>query len=163
MREAHAVRVVAAYEERFWSKVKRLGPDECWLWSGHRWPKGYGAFKDYGGSLNPASRVAFVMEVGEIPPGMVVMHTCDNPPCVNPRHLIAGTPQENNRDRDIKGRQVSPRGEKHSHSSITNDTARVIKERLATGERQSSVADGLRVSRNVVGQIARGRTWKHVT
>jgi DNA-binding Xre family transcriptional regulator len=88
-------------EHRFWSKVDTTG--ECWLWMGSRRPLGYGAVK-VGGRVLHAHRVAYELTHGSIPEGFVVMHRCDNPPCVNPAHLHLGTRSENTRDMHAKGR-----------------------------------------------------------
>jgi DNA-binding Xre family transcriptional regulator len=88
-------------EQRFWSKVDRSG--DCWLWTGARRPLGYGALKIDGRVLH-AHRVAYEPVYGDIPPELVVLHTCDNPPCVNPAHLRLGTRSDNTRDMYAKGR-----------------------------------------------------------
>lgn len=92
-------------ESRFWSKVDKSG--DCWVWVAGKWssnPKlGYGQFwKD--GSMHKAYRVAWELTHGPIPPGAHVMHVCDNPPCVNPEHLVLGTHGANMADKKRKGR-----------------------------------------------------------
>lgn len=86
--------------ERLWSRVELAGPDDCWEWTASRLNRGYGSFAP--GMV--AHRVAYEITYGPIPPGLYVMHTCDNPPCSNPRHLRVGTPQENVDDMVAKGR-----------------------------------------------------------
>lgn len=90
--------------QRFWSRVQRSGPDDCWLWTG-----GTGSRLRYGrmrvGKLEAyAHRLSYEMHIGAIPEGFVVMHTCDVPQCVNPAHLSVGTHADNIADRDAKGR-----------------------------------------------------------
>ena len=68
--------------------------DSCWEWQKLRYPTGYGRF----GQLY-AHRVSWEIENGDIPEGLHILHTCDNPPCVNPKHLYVGTHQDNMRDR----------------------------------------------------------------
>lgn len=90
-------------EERFWSRVDRRGPDECWPWTGSRNPAGYGAFSR-GGKRSNTHRVAWEMTHGPIPGRLHVLHACDNPPCCNPAHLSLGTHEDNMADMVAKGR-----------------------------------------------------------
>lgn len=90
--------------EFFWTKVHKLGPDECWEWLGSKDKDGYGRY-----NMKPtrygAHRISYQIENGTIPPGQVICHTCDNPGCVNPKHLFAGTQLDNIKDMDNKGRR----------------------------------------------------------
>lgn len=88
--------------ERFWAKVDRSS-DGCWEWTGGRFDEGYGTIRVAGRSLK-THRVAWELVQGAIPEGLCVCHRCDNPPCCRPDHLFLGTREENNRDRDEKGR-----------------------------------------------------------
>jgi hypothetical protein len=87
----------------------------CWLWfaciSGNN---SYGAIR-HNGKATLAHRVSWEMRNGPIPAGMHVLHRCDTPTCVNPDHLFLGTPLDNARDRDAKGRRVAPSGKTHWH------------------------------------------------
>lgn len=88
---------------RFWSKVDKRGPDECWEWKAARQPAGYGKFW-LDGKEQGSHRVALIASGVEIPAGYVGMHKCDNPPCCNPNHLLAETASENQKDKFRKGR-----------------------------------------------------------
>lgn len=96
--------------QRFWPKVDRRGSDECWEWQGARRGRGYGAFGVPGGKNVDAHRMSYALAHNLDPLNMpfVVRHTCDNPPCVNPAHLIAGTTQDNVNDMRDRGRAHFP-------------------------------------------------------
>ena len=88
--------------ERFLSKVEFTGT--CWIWRGSNRGKGYGNI--WANRLSKvATRVSWELFKGVIPNGLLVCHTCDNPPCVNPDHLFLGTQQDNMNDKVKKGRQ----------------------------------------------------------
>jgi hypothetical protein len=93
------------FEDRFLQKV--LKTENCWLWTGSKIPKGYGKFQTVI-SKNKykqeySHRISYELFVGKIE-NKCVLHTCDNPSCVNPKHLFLGTQKENIEDRQQKGR-----------------------------------------------------------
>ena len=90
--------------ERFWAQVCPEPMSGCWLWSGAPLQNtGYGRIR-VGQISKRAHRVSYELNIGVIPQGLSVLHRCDVPSCVNPRHLFLGTLLDNNRDRDAKGR-----------------------------------------------------------
>lgn len=97
----------------FWDRVdKSGGPDSCWPWTGALNKSGYGSY-GAGGLIHTASRRAYELTNGPIPAGPgyhghVVMHSCDNRRCCNPKHLSVGTQTDNNEDRDRKRRLFDP-------------------------------------------------------
>lgn len=158
------------------------GPDACWPWQGPRFRAGYGRSGHHG----YAHRAAYENAHGPIPPGMVVRHRCDNPPCCNPAHLVLGTHAENMADMVARGRQCKgarkaaimrkvaargnrhgfrrhpeacARGERSGHAKLTETDVRAI--RRATGT-QSEIARRYGVSQTTVSEILRRQIWKHL-
>lgn len=84
--------------ERFWEKVDRRGPADCWLWTATRTAKdGHGRFYPITGKGVLAHRFAYELLVGPIPDGLVIDHLCRVRLCVNPAHLEPVTAEENTR------------------------------------------------------------------
>ena len=150
-------------EVRFWSKVDRRGPDDCWTWTAARDKDGYGHF-----SINTAApggrahRASWVFANGPVPPGLCVCHRCDNPPCVNPGHLFLGTNSDNMRDREAKGRRVAVVGSAHGIAKLSESQVASILRRVAAGELRTAVAKDLGVHLVTVTRIVTGETWRHV-
>ena len=151
-------------EERFWRHVDKTG--ECWLWTAHtKSGKGYGRLGagGKGGKYLCAHRVSYELHNGPIHDGGVVMHTCDNPSCVNPAHLKLGTTAENIQDAYDKGRKVSPfkKGAAHHNATLDDEKVRLIRQN--PNIKISQFARLLGVSVSNISAIRRGETWKHVT
>ena len=101
----------ATHDARFLSKVDQRGPDDCWPWTGALDKHGYGAFwiptpgQKSRGKTVKAHRYSLSMKLGrELEPGEEARHKCDNPVCVNPRHLEPGTHADNMNDSVTRGR-----------------------------------------------------------
>ena len=95
---------------RFWSRVEKTAA--CWIWQGGKDRDGYGKvtrWADGKSQTLAAHRVAAASAIAEFAPGLVVRHKCDNPICCNPDHLQMGTQADNIRDRDERGRGLTPK------------------------------------------------------
>lgn len=131
-------------EERFWAKVDRRGPDECWPWIGATNNRGYGQFW-YGGGQRLSHRIAWLLLRGPVG-DLFVLHRCDNPICVNPAHLFLGTHQDNMQDMVTKGRHAMQR---HPEKAARGDRhgLRLHPERIARGDRHGSKTHPERLAR----------------
>jgi len=148
---------------RFWSKVQKGKPDECWLWTASKNNKGYGTL-GLGSKTFRAHRVAWTIANGPIPDGLCVLHHCDNRLCQNPACLFLGTKADNNADRDRKGRQVpgAAYGELNGQAKLTVQSVRDIRKRAAEGESRHALARECGVSRQTIDNVVRRKFWKHV-
>jgi HNH endonuclease len=155
-----------AAAQRFWAKVQ-IGAG-CWEWQAGKDWDGYGTIKVKSETLKRsvgAHRVSYVLHFGEIPPGMIVRHTCDNPSCVNPGHLLLGTTADNMADKVRRGRLPDQRGEKNPHNKLKEETVRQIFA-LASGPsppRQRDIAAQFGVCQMTVSLIKQRKIWAHVT
>lgn len=150
---------------RLWGKVEIGGPDECWEWRGARSGGGYGQLRVEGRTRN-AHRL-LVERTRGLSEGEVVRHSCDNPPCCNPRHLLVGSSADNARDMVERGRQHpnsigALRGSNHGRAKLTEDGVRDLRRRYAAGESATVLATEYGIARVRVARIAAGREWSHV-
>ena len=153
---------------RFLSRVpKELPPEACWPWLGGC--QKYGRFYlDRGTHM--AHRVAFSIASNDAIGGSLILHTCDNPPCVNWRHLFKGTPKDNSKDMRDKGRW---RGGENKHCKginnpkaiLTEDAVREIRLRWPDGhttDYRRRLAAEFGISLCTVYSVANRRSWCHI-
>lgn len=143
--------------DRFWTKVRKAAG--CWEWLASKNHKGYGQFA-YRRTNFYAHRVSWLLHFGD-PGGLLVLHHCDNPGCVNPEHLYIGTHQDNSNDCMRRGRVYRPRGEKGTKAKLTNEDVAMIRSIMPkTRTDRTELAGRLGVSWYTIGEIVRGETWK---
>lgn len=138
----------------------------CWEWQGARNWAGYGGLTIAGGTC-AAHVIAYILANGDKPSrGYDVMHTCDNPPCINPEHLVRGTRSDNMKDCSRKGRSKAYRGglpgERNGQAKLTEAAVVAIRRRAATGEYHRVIAADYNVSDAAVDLVVSRKTWKHV-
>jgi hypothetical protein len=147
---------------RFWDKVQRAGPDDCWPWQANTNRTGYGRFKIASRLSVTAHRVAWTAVNLRDPGELIVRHRCDNPPCCNPKHLEIGTPLDNARDKVERGRCRSGNqgGEKNGHATLTTEQVGQIVEAFRKGLNNQQIADRMPVGHSLVSRIRTGRSWR---
>ena len=148
---------------RFWDYVdKSAGRNGCWVWTGNKFKFGYGSYgRACRGNTIVAHRISWELCRGKIPRGLFVLHQCDNPPCVNPRHLYLGTQDDNMKDRSRRNRQ--PKGEQQSMSKLRETDIPVIRARKSNQRGAApAVARDYGVHPCTIKAIWEGRAWKHV-
>jgi hypothetical protein len=140
-------------ELRFWSKVRRGEPDECWPWTGEI-DRGYGRFYTTGREHKHAHRLAYEFSARPIPAGLHVLHSCDNRPCCNPAHLRVGTNEENVRDRVSRERSAC--------KLSVDKVARMRKIYRRGGLTQADIGSMFGVSQSTANRALRGDCWRRV-
>jgi hypothetical protein len=130
----------------------------CWLWEGYVNKDGYGTVTRQG-QIYMAHRYSWIVNRGEIPPGLYLLHRCDTPPCINPDHLYLGTAADNAADMKRRGRQLDQSGE-HNHSAkLTEEDVLAIR---ADARIQREIALDYGINRSLVSLIKARKTWTHI-
>lgn len=165
---------------KFWDHIEVLDTKDknsCWKWKGATDRQGYGIFwfvppgkkkrnKNSLWTSFRAARLMYILEHGKpIPPGMLTLHSCDVPHCVNPFHLRLGTAKDNAADRVARGRgNQSPRGESHPRRKLTDKKVRdICVMYFHKGMSLTDLGRKFGVKTSTVGKIVKGGAWKHIT
>lgn len=147
-------------ESRFWEKVNRRGKGDCWNWTANK-THGYGVLatkKPY--SAEKAHRFSWMLHYGEIPNGMAICHSCDNPSCVNPNHLMLATQKANMIDAAKKGKLKFYKigvGEENNTAKLSDQQVQSMRKDYSTGKftyREMAEKYGVRDSSKILRNIS---------
>ena len=153
--------------QRFWRLVQRGDLAACWPWRGTTAViGGYGRFSvKHGGKQRSllAHRVAFGITRGLDLTGAAVCHSCDNPPCCNPRHLSRSNQAQNAHERQLRGRGSKLKGITHPCARLNAAQVREIRCQSRAGlESYRQLGKRFGLAKNTIGDIVTGRSWKSV-
>jgi hypothetical protein len=154
-------------EQRFWDYVDKNGsvPDhmarlgKCWIWRGVKDRYGYGNIAVIGKTVL-SHRFSFSLHYKVPIKGFCVLHKCDNPPCVNPKHLFRGNNKDNSYDMTKKGRQA--KGENVHLAKLNAEKVKAIRTLIQDGHSECSIARIFHVTQHTVYCIKYRITWKHI-
>ena len=143
--------------ERFWENVDVKGEEDCWLWNGSKTAAGYGVI--YWSSDNTyAHRISIELDGRVIPARFHACHTCDNPPCVNPKHLFVGSPRDNMLDKVAKNRHTY--GETHPAAKLTDNDVVKIRQLALENVILGDIAKQFKISVNYVSELVTNKKRK---
>lgn len=141
--------------------------ERCWEWQGPRNRKGYGMISlrrtfDYCQDM-PVHRLVYMLTVGAIPDRMLICHSCDNRPCINPHHLFLGDDLINCHDKIKKGRLNPEKGTDRYNCKLDEEKVKEIRS-YCVGVRgqMMDMARKFSVSVSVIANIVHRTRWKHV-
>lgn len=155
----HTGKCGVTFDELFWAKVDKNGPNGCWVWNGYCQKFGHGWTR-----FGLAHRYAWEQLRGVVPEGQFVLHKCDNPPCVNPDHLYVGGRQDNQNDMANRGRSVW--GERSHYAKLTAKQVKLIRSLFVrTGEKKSNaneLAEQFGIKHGQLLKIVNGQSWRQL-
>lgn len=137
--------------------------NSCAIWMGHLTRGGYGKISKLvnGKCASVRShRAVYELYFGLFDPSVEVLHSCDNPPCCNIRHLFIGSQQDNMSDKISKNRHA--KGETMGNAKLTTREVIRIKSLIERGEKQKNIAAQFDASEATISAIKLGKIWKHV-
>lgn len=168
--------VAAAY--LLWRLTERIEATKsgCWEWQGARQSQGYGTIHlknwNWPERVVVVHRLIYELCVDAIPDGLCVLHRCDNPRCVRPDHLFAGSNGDNIADKVAKGRQARGQSVRRNHGHLKGETVKTarltaedvlaIRKADADGESPAVIAERHGISGTQVRTIVSGRSWAHL-
>lgn len=151
---------------RLLNRIEKI--NECWEWQGMLNNHGYGVIVTEN-KRKYAHRESYKEFIGEIPNSKCVCHTCDNPKCINPKHLWIGTREDNNKDTVKKGRHnyginliPAMKGEKSPNSKLKNEDIFDIRQMLEKNIKRKEIEKKYKISRGHLSMIANRQIWNHI-
>lgn len=161
------------YDRDFLAKLESRAVKQdngCWIWQGavgghktgsrHQYPSVH-----YRGETARGNRIVYQLTYGEIPKGLLVCHSCDEPLCINPKHLFLGTQQHNMRDAALKGRVKVPglKGEEHANAKFTDEEVIQLRKDYQQGKfTYRGKAEELGINRTTLGRLLSGATYSYL-
>lgn len=144
-------------EQRFSAKCGSQNSNGCIPWLGYKIQSGYGLLQtaSTGSKKTTAHRIAWVLANGDLEAGILVLHKCDNPGCVNPDHLFLGSQQDNVTDMVSKNRHSWR--ERTPWQKLDMGDIKTVYDLRHAGHTQQEVADKLGVSRPLISLIESGK------
>ena len=149
--------------EKFLVKIEQGdNEDDCWKWHSYK-SNGYGRFR-INNKNQGAHRISYeYFNNCKIKEGMIILHSCDNPECCNPKHLSEGTQAKNMADKEAKNRHNHVKGERHGNSKLTEVQVLKIREKYAIGNTSySSLAKEYNIDYKCIRRIIDKKLWKHI-
>ena len=153
------IKLTKADSKRFWSLVEKRGPNDCWHWKGSHVASGYPRYYSFTGFDYRAHRVACFLAYGNS--GDMTCHTCNNPWCVNPRHLYPGDIHTNTDDK--RKAETTPRGEANNKAKLSRKQVMEIVRLYNLDKTTSQIAQILGLHREIVYKVCSGRCWSWLT
>ena len=144
---------------RFWDKTERDPETGCEEWTGALDLDGYGVFW-LDGKTHRAHRVSYQWFYHTLEDGDVLLHTCDNPICVEPTHLSIGSQSDNLTDMKEKGRAA--KGVDNANTKLQESDIHTIRRLLKMGFSPTKIATKFEVDAAAIKDIQTGRTWSHI-
>ena len=161
--------ITSDLKSRFFARFEQSHTDDCWIWKGSKNTQGYGQIYCANAKhrLLKAHRISLELKIGRrLNSKEFSCHTCDNPSCVNPKHLFVGTCKENTRDASAKGRLHKwggkRKGSGNPKAKLNEYNVSEIKKMLSAGRGTKEISIIFGVSQTVICDIKSGRNWSHV-